>query len=95
MNGGHARLGGYSPSSWTAQLRSFLASLGVPNPEQWFGHDVRRGAASDVFEASGVHAMLTRGGWKSLASARPYVPSEDIAGGLLAQGVIDDSGAEN
>ena len=47
-------LGGYSPSSWTAELRNFLGALGVANPEDWYGHDVRRGGAADAFAASGV-----------------------------------------
>ena len=55
----------------------------------------RRGAAADVFAASGVDAMLARGGWRSVASARPYVSGDEVAAGLLAQGVVDDSGPEN
>lgn len=92
---GSKRLGGYNPSSWTAELRQLLQAVGVADPQAWFGHDVRRGAAADVFAASGVDAMLARGGWRSLPAARPYVPSDEIAGGLLAQGVIDDSSPEN
>ena len=88
-------LGGFTPASWTREFREHLAAVGVPRPEEWYGHDIRRGAARDVFAASGVEAMLSRGGWRSLASARPYVSGDEVAAGLLAQGVIDDSGPEN
>jgi hypothetical protein len=87
--------GGYTPATWTAEFRRHLQAVGVANPEVWFGRDVRRGAASDVFAASGVEAMLPRGGWRSVTSARPHVSGDEVAAGLLAQGVIDDSGPEN
>ena len=91
----HAQLmGGYSPSSWTAELRSLLGALGVANPEDWYGHDVRRGGAADAFAASGVDAMLARGGWRSVAGARPYVPGDELSAGFLAQSVIDESSPE-
>jgi len=90
-----ARLGGYSPSSWTAELRQLLAKEGIANPEQWFGHDVRRGAAADVFAASGVDAMLARGGWRSIGGARPYVSGDEVVAGQLAQNLMDDSAPEN
>ena len=88
-------LGGYNPSSWTAELRSLLAAMGIPSPEDWYGHDVRRGGAADTFAASGVQAMISRGGWRSMAGARPYVSGDEINAGLLAQTVIDDSSSEN
>ena len=88
-------LGGFTPASWTREFREHLAAVGVPRPEEWYGQDIRRGAARDVFAASGVEAMLSRGGWRSLASARPYVSGDEVAAGQLAQGVIDDSGPEN
>ena len=34
--------------------------------------------------ASGADAMLARGGWRSVASARPYVPGDEVSAGLLA-----------
>ena len=88
-------LGGYSPSSWTSDLRDLLSAIGVPEPADWYGHDVRRGGAADAFAASGVHTMLSRGGWRSVAGARPYVSGDEINAGLLAQSVIDDSSPEN
>ena len=72
-----------------------LNAEGVPDPESWFGHDVRRGAAADAFAASGVDSMLTRGGWRSLAGAKPYVPGDEITAGFLAQNVIDNSDPES
>ena len=92
---GAARLGGFSPASWTEQMRKLLQEEGIAHPQEWFGHDVRRGAAADVFKASGVDAMLARGGWRSLAAARPYVPTDEVHAGLLAQGLLDDSSPEN
>ncbi|CAK0808992.1 unnamed protein product [Prorocentrum cordatum] len=88
-------LGGLTPASWTREFRELLASVGVLRPEELYGYDIRRGAAKDVFAASGVEAMLSRGGWRSLASARSYVSGDEVAAGLLAQGVIDDSGPDN
>ena len=88
-------LGGYNPSMWTRELSGFLQLLGIHNVDAWHGHDVRRGAAADVFAASGADAMLARGGWRSLSSARPYVAKDEVSAGLLAQGIIDDSGPED
>ncbi|CAK0864902.1 unnamed protein product [Prorocentrum cordatum] len=85
-------LGGCIPASWTAEFRCHLRALGVASPGAWFGHGVWRGAAADVFVASGVKAMLARGGWRSVASAGPYVSGDEVAAGLLAQGVVDESG---
>ena len=76
-------------------MRKLLAKDGFQRPEDWFGHDVRRGAAADVFAASGVDAMLARGGWRSLRGAQPYVPLQEVDAGMLAQGAIDDSEAES
>ena len=95
LRSGGRPLGGYTPASWTSEFRCHLRAIGVACPEEWFGHDVRRGAAADVFAASGVDAMLARGGWRSVASARPYVSGDEVAAGLMAQGVVDDSGPEN
>jgi hypothetical protein len=92
---GAARLGGYSPQSWTQELRGMLAAEGVQDTIEWHGHDVRRGAAADVLAASGVDAMLARGGWRSLGGARPYVPRDEVSAGFLAQGLVDDSDPEN
>ena len=92
---GPAGYGGYCPSSWTATLRTLLAAEGVQAPQDWFGHDVRRGAAADVFATSGTDAVLLRGGWRSLAATRPYVPGDEVSAGLLAQGLADDSTPEN
>ena len=64
----------------------------MKNRDLWWSG---RGAAADVFAASGVEAMLSRGGWRSLSAARPYVSREEVDAGLLAQGAIDDSGPEN
>ena len=75
---GHSRLGGNTPNTWLRELRCLLAEEGVANPEEWRGHDIRRGAAADVFAASGVKAMLTRAGWRSLRSAAPYVPRSEV-----------------
>ena len=76
-------------------MRGMLTAMGVPDAEKWFGHDVRRGAAADVFAASGVDAMLQRGRWRSLGGARPYVGRDEVAAGYLAQTCIDDSDPEN
>ncbi|CAK0798487.1 unnamed protein product [Prorocentrum cordatum] len=88
-------LGGITPASWTREFRELLAAVEVPRPEEWYGHDIQRGAARDDIATSGVEAMLSRGGWRSLASAWPHVSGDEVAAGLLAQGVIDDSGPEN
>ena len=46
----HSRkFGGFTPASWTAQLRKLLAELGVQEANKYFGHDLRRGSALDVF----------------------------------------------
>ena len=89
------RLGGYTPAAWTSELRSLLESEGIANSQEWFGHDVRRGAAADVFAAAGVDAMLGRGGWRSIGGSRPYVHGDEIAAGQLAQNLMDDSSPEN
>ena len=86
-------MGGYSPASVTAELRTLLHAEGFVDSHQW--HHVRRGAAADAFAAAGVDAMFARGGWRSVGAARPYVPRDEISAGLLAQGVIDDSDPEN
>lgn len=88
-------LGGYTPTSWTARLRQLLAAEGLPDPEEWYGNDVQRGAAADAFAAEGVDSMLSRGGWRNLSGARPDVPADEILAGYLAQNVIDDSALEN
>ena len=93
--GRHHLLGGYHPQRWTAELRELLQALGVRDAGAWHGHDVRRGAAADVFAASGADAMLARGGWRNVRSAWPYVSGDEISAGLLAQGIIDDSGPES
>jgi hypothetical protein len=90
----HVQLGAYTPTSWTAELRHMLTAEGVPDVEAWFGHDVRRGAAADAFASSGADVMLARGGWRSLAGARPYVPGDEVKAGFLAQNVVDDSDPE-
>ena len=91
---GAARLGGYTPASWVSELRQLLAEEEVDKPEEWFGHDVRRGAAADVFAASGVDAMLIRSRWKSVGAAAPYVSRSEIDAGLLAQRVSENSDPE-
>ena len=68
-----------------------LIDMGIIDAQRWFGHDVRRGAAADVFAASGVDAMLQQGGWRSLGGARPYVGRDEVSAGYLAQACIDDS----
>ena len=35
--------------------------------------------------------MWSRGGWRSLFVARPYVTFDEMNVGLLAQGTVDDS----
>ena len=76
-------------------LRSLLTELGHANAEQFYGHDVRRGAAVDVFTERGVDAMLKHGNWRSLGGAAAYVPTDEVQAGLLAQGVVDDSEPES
>ena len=92
---GGRRLGGYRPATWTAEMRSMLIDMGITDAQRWFGHDVRRGAAADVFAASGVDAMLQQGGWRSLGGARPYVGRDEVSAGYLAQACIDDSDPES
>ena len=84
-----SRLGGFSPESWTVELRRLLWCCGVQDVHKWYGHDVRRGAARDTFLAAGPEAM------RSLSSDRPYVSRDEVTAGLLAQQVIDDSAPEN
>ena len=76
-------------------MRKLLRLFGIQKPHEWYGHNVRRGAAADVFAAAGVDTMIERGGWENLSGSRPYVPSDEIAAGMLAQTLIDDSSPEN
>ena len=88
------RWGGYTPSKWTAGLRDLLQELGVPDAPSFYGHDMRRGAAMDVFSEKGVAAMLNHCNWRSLGGASPYVSVDEVQAGLLAQGLADESDPE-
>ena len=84
-------LGGFNATKWTAGLRTLLNELGVPNALDFHGHDIRRGAAIDIFSERCVAAMLQHCNWQSLGSVNPYVPSDEILAGLIAQGFADES----
>ena len=84
-------LSGFNATKWTAGLRALLKELGVPNALDFHGHDIRRGAAIDIFSERGVAAMLQHCNWRSLRSANPCVPSDEIQAGLIAQGFADES----
>ena len=88
------RWGGFTPSSWTGSLRELLKELGVADSASYFGHDIRRGAAMDVFSEKGVTAMLGHCNWRSLGGAAPYVSTDEVQAGLLAQGLADESDPE-
>ena len=92
----HSRkFGGFTPESWTAQLRKLLAELGVQEANKYFGHDLRRGSALDVFSERRVAAMLQHGRWKSLGGAAPYVSLDEVQAGCWAQGMANDSEPES
>ena len=84
-------LGGFNATKWTAGLRALHNELGVPNALDYHGHDIRRGAAIDIFSEREVAAMLQHSNWRSLGSANPYVPPDEIQAGLIAQGFADES----
>ena len=84
-------LGGFNATKWTAGLQALLKELGVPNALDFHGHDIRRGAAIDIFSERGVAAMLQHCNWRSLGSANPYVPSDEIQAGLITHGFADES----
>ena len=86
--------GGYYPALWTSRLRLLLQELQVPDAESYHGHDVRRGAAIDIFSERGVAAMFQHCNWRSLGSAAPYVPAVVVQAGLVAQGFADESEPE-
>ena len=86
--------GGFGPTEWTVRLRELLRELGIPNANDYYGHDVRRGAAVDVFSDRGIAAILHHCNWRSLGSAAPYVPVDEVQAGLVAQGFADESDPE-
>ena len=59
-------LGGFNATKWTAGLRALLKELADPNALDFHGHDIRRGAAIDIFSERGVAAMLQHCNWRSL-----------------------------
>ena len=78
-----------SPTGWAGSNRICRRLCRVR------GHDIRRGAAADIFAERGVDAMLSHGNWRPLGGAAPYVPTDEVQAGLLAQGVIDESDPES
>ena len=92
----HSRpLGGNQATKWTANLRTLLVELGIPDAQEYHGHDIRRGAAVDIFSERGVAAMLQHCNWRTLGSAAPYVPADEVQAGLVAQGFADESEPES
>ena len=92
----HPRLlDGYQATKWTAKLRTLLGELGIPDAQEYHGHDIRRGAAIDILSERSVAAMLQHCNWRTLESAAPYAPADEVQAGLVAQGFADESEPES
>ena len=79
---------------WLRKLRQFLSLLGKPRPQAFCSHALRRGGATDVWEATkSVAAVLNAGEWYSPAFLR-YLKSEVVDEEAFIAAVADLSGDE-
>ena len=81
----------FTPSSALQVLRVVLGGLGVPDPELYRTHDLRRGHAQDLV-ASGapLHEILRAGEWSSPAFLS-YLNLHKLETDMVVQAHLDES----
>ena len=91
------RLFDISPIRFRAEFHLLLKETGVPETDipSFTSHSLRRGAAVDILEQHGLHAMLPYGDWATPQAASHYATFDEIdqhAVGQLAADLSDDDG---
>ena len=73
-------------NSFNQRLREVLVAVGI-QPTQagnYTSHDFRRGCAKDILAQTGLQAMMSHCGWKSLGAAHHYVSKDEVDEAMLA-----------
>jgi len=92
---GHLGLTALHPNSLVPVLRHCFAAAGVPEPDRYSGHSLRRGFATWASAHQwNVKDLMEYVGWQDPASALRYIERDDACGRRrIEQGLAVDASA--